>query len=516
MAYLAYVYQRKRSNKLLPYIGICGTLDREYYIGKVGKLNEKLRAALNNGIKVALIPKSNSFDLDKHLEIQIISYPDGHINEVISHIDQIITVIEESKLVPLTEESTFGFWVDSNCTHFVLMFTIASELATQISEVRLFSENEEEVKVTGWQRWRLYKPQEGKVELLIHGKLYRKVIELELSVSVFLYNVDRQEIGHGCFRLFQKNEIMEFLGGLIKKYDGKSSTKLVELKKSLPNLSANDILRAIKILRSDGLMELEDSLMPSSYTYVKYGGHFLNFDPENDVKEVLAEVEMGEMNPLAREPRGVTIRGATGYYLQEILGFEPIRINNAAKFLKDVGFVKWESIPSTAKKFTYATVGSDYIFEAAVTTLKGKAYLEGPSQLNGDDIKDPVSLAICLRDVKDPLSRYLRGRFRTDTRRQIDETSLPLIEGSLPPSVVHNWLWLLAWVLAMGLNESLDQDISIYDEQRFAHVTLTKETRKLMEQNPQFNDLRRLNWLLLAEAYPHEISKGPDNRYMNG
>ena len=42
---------------------------------------------------------------------------------------------------------------------------------------------------------------------------------------------------------------------------------------------------------------------------------------------------------------------------------------------------------------------------------------------------------------------------------------------------------------------------SIYIEQRFADVKLRPETQELLQQNPQGNDLTRLNRLLLDDTY---------------
>jgi hypothetical protein len=48
---------------------------------------------------------------------------------------------------------------------------------------------------------------------------------------------------------------------------------------------------------------------------------------------------------------------------------------------------------------------------------------------------------------------------------------------------------------------------SIYDAQRFAGVSLRPETQRLLAQNPQEDELLRLNRLLLEDAYPLEISR---------
>src|SRR4030095_15568741 len=56
----------------------------------------------------------------------------------------------------------------------------------------------------------------------------------------------------------------------------------------------------------------------------------------------------------------------------------------------------------------------------------------------------------------------------------------------------------------------------LFDEQRFAQVRLTDETRRLIAQNPTRENLIRLNRLLLEEAYPHEIAKSLSFRTVEG
>ena len=110
-------------------------------------------------------------------------------------------------------------------------------------------------------------------------------------------------------------------------------------------------------------------------------------------------------------------------------------------------------------------------------------------------LKDPTSLTVKLRDAQDPLSQYIRTQFSLDTQKLLDE-----YDGANPPSEA------LQKALVDELNR-LIQGESLYDEQLFAHVTLTEETRKLIAQNPSGAALIQLNRILLEEAYPQEIAK---------
>ena len=111
------------------------------------------------------------------------------------------------------------------------------------------------------------------------------------------------------------------------------------------------------------------------------------------------------------------------------------------------------------------------------------------------DFKDPTGLAMKLRDAQNPVSLYLRGQFTPQTLRQLKSYD----SSSPPPDPLQH-------ALVEELNEVL-KGPGLFDERRFAEVGLTEETRRLIEQKPQSEDLIRLNRLLLEEAYPREIAK---------
>ena len=60
--------------------------------------------------------------------------------------------------------------------------------------------------------------------------------------------------------------------------------------------------------------------------------------------------------------------------------------------------------------------------------------------------------------------------------------------------------------LAQSLNAMVTNQ-PLYDAGRFAGVTLHADTQKLLASNPQGAELRRLNRLLLDDAFPREISR---------
>jgi uncharacterized protein YlxW (UPF0749 family) len=127
---------------------------------------------------------------------------------------------------------------------------------------------------------------------------------------------------------------------------------------------------------------------------------------------------------------------------------------------------------------------------------------KGSLLLRVDDLENIGGLAVQLQNSQNPLSQYLRGKFSDNTRLLLNKTNLSRPETeSLKKALVDE------------LNQLLQGDC-LYDEQRFAKVQLTKETQMRVKQNPQGEDLIRLNRLLLEESYPNKIatSSGRDGQ----
>lgn len=124
-------------------------------------------------------------------------------------------------------------------------------------------------------------------------------------------------------------------------------------------------------------------------------------------------------------------------------------------------------------------------------TPKNFAYL----MLAAQDIKDMDSLKSKMRDAKDPVSLYIRERLSPDTRQLLSRDSVSKESADKAKNALIN-----------DLNEIL-QGIGIYDENRFAHIALSREAKELIKQNPAGIERLRLNRLLLEAAYPGEILK---------
>ena len=141
--------------------------------------------------------------------------------------------------------------------------------------------------------------------------------------------------------------------------------------------------------------------------------------------------------------------------------------------------------------------GSDSKTELSLQTVQIE--LKDSSLFGVGDLKDPTSLAVKLRDAKDPVSKFLQGQFTDPTT----QTLLSEYDDSTPPSKK------LQAALIQELNQPFKDCplYDLYDKDCFAHVTLREETKNLIKQNRQEKDFIHLNRFLLEDAYPQEIAK---------
>ena len=112
-----------------------------------------------------------------------------------------------------------------------------------------------------------------------------------------------------------------------------------------------------------------------------------------------------------------------------------------------------------------------------------------PALLVAADFNDPRHLPDKLAAHTDAVSQFLWSGFSADAQKVLAE-----------PGDGH----LKLCVLAAEMNRAI-RGSSIFEDQRFTGVKLSPETLSLKTQNPQGDAVRRLNRLLLQDAYPHEI-----------
>ena len=108
--------------------------------------------------------------------------------------------------------------------------------------------------------------------------------------------------------------------------------------------------------------------------------------------------------------------------------------------------------------------------------------------LDTKDVGDSHSLAVELVDSKNPVSRYLYDKLSPQTKQLITPATVPQ-------------------ALADDINRVL-QGPSVYNPKLFAKVKLPEDAQKLLRSNPRGSEVVHLNRLLLAAAFPSQISEG--------
>ena len=156
-----------------------------------------------------------------------------------------------------------------------------------------------------------------------------------------------------------------------------------------------------------------------------------------------------------------------------------------------------------------------------------RLYNSGSTLLASGEIKAPDDLYVKLRDGRDPLSQYIWDQFhpkqgiKEKIAEKIGEKIGQAMLGKEESQRIQKLLETEETeesrlpILVIWLNHII-QNRRLYDEQRFAHVTLSKDAKEQIAQNPQGDDLLRLNRLLLEEAYPDEIARGDKRQIVKG
>ena len=109
------------------------------------------------------------------------------------------------------------------------------------------------------------------------------------------------------------------------------------------------------------------------------------------------------------------------------------------------------------------------------------------------DFKDPLGFLVRLQQPSDPLSQFLWEHFSESSRQAAKKTVDPD---------------QLATLLAEELSR-LSASSSLYEPSRFMEVRLSNHPKSLLGHPLVGVQMARLNRLLLEEAYPDELVKGP-------
>jgi len=108
-----------------------------------------------------------------------------------------------------------------------------------------------------------------------------------------------------------------------------------------------------------------------------------------------------------------------------------------------------------------------------------------------------------LRQQSSPLTRFLMGEFSEATRKRILAIPPPQMGRSSGGDEVIR----LSGPLQAEINRIIRKG-SIYTKDRFKGVSLSAETKSLLDSEPTGEELIRLNRLLLEDAFPLDIPKG--------
>jgi Na+/proline symporter len=122
--------------------------------------------------------------------------------------------------------------------------------------------------------------------------------------------------------------------------------------------------------------------------------------------------------------------------------------------------------------------------------------------------KDAGSLARKLQEGDDALSLHIQSQLSEKTRSLLSE-----YDGSAPaPEDLRTRLLADINLLIQGKLENGQEDGeqdggALYEESRFAHVSLPEKTLEMLSEEPEGRALVDLNRRLLEEAYPEEFSR---------
>jgi fucose permease len=127
--------------------------------------------------------------------------------------------------------------------------------------------------------------------------------------------------------------------------------------------------------------------------------------------------------------------------------------------------------------------------------------LLGSSTFSATELVDVRSLVTKIEQPQRPFDSWLASHVSQDTRKTFADWHLK--DTDTTKMAVQE-------AVAEDLNGVVDDKASIFDQQRFAGITLRPGTTSLLEQNPSGGDLKRLNRLLIEDAYsPQELSRNP-------
>ncbi|MEI7957580.1 MAG: SLBB domain-containing protein [Verrucomicrobiota bacterium] len=115
-----------------------------------------------------------------------------------------------------------------------------------------------------------------------------------------------------------------------------------------------------------------------------------------------------------------------------------------------------------------------------------------------EDFLNPFALSNKILASPDPLSQHLKKLFTAESLAVLAD----------PKSTKQQQ----KFVLIEEFNKAVQKDL-LYDDQRFAAITLSADAKRIKAQNPKGEDLIRLNRILLEDAYTRELRRNRPPEY---
>jgi len=147
--------------------------------------------------------------------------------------------------------------------------------------------------------------------------------------------------------------------------------------------------------------------------------------------------------------------------------------------------------------------------EEAVEMLSSRAGFAPPQKglFRMNDLENPGSLVVKLRNAKDPVSRYLRDRLSPEAKQLLLSKHNDTTRKDVADSIDRNKKKILfKKILISELNQIL-QDPSPFDMAIFMQADLINKNKKEMERvSSEYSNIR-FKRLLLEKAYPNEFKK---------
>jgi fucose permease len=123
--------------------------------------------------------------------------------------------------------------------------------------------------------------------------------------------------------------------------------------------------------------------------------------------------------------------------------------------------------------------------------------LLGSSTFSSAEVVDIASLAGKLKKSERPFDTWLKNQLSPATQELLANRQDQNSDKELQKALLQDF------------NKTIIPNSFIFEQERFSNITLRNETKKLIEQSPHGSNLKRLNRLLLEDAYPSELSRNP-------